>query len=759
MNAKTSERKKIYRFALYGATNSGKTVLLAALADHNPVFTSSFSCNFIAIGQQENKPSKHQADRYQALLEGQKWLDESRKALSQGELPKPTPPDHPDMLFEFDFSDGQRTYCIELTDYSGESIDPTLSSDERATRLRQQLKDKDALLILAPVPSNSGNLDDLDGQRLARLRESFSLLTTERKDDALHMPVAMLVTKWDRFISNDDYNLEKAQARLQAFLDQQPPPPHRSLWSALRGATSNPERDFEIFPISALGQCDSDGRPLKYNPLYTFGLEAPFLWAAQRHDEIELEDYEDKIGALNFLEGSKTWLRWPRPIKLRKLSRLGSRLVRSLPTVDPLHDKAKQLCSKVARAYRYSQITSLVGVFLAVVAVETGIDYSRYQTLKQTINDPKADAQQVQQAENWLKNYSQSVFPRHLLSTWITLSRGQAEARLADLRSGRDEIYWLEVVNAGPEQKMQHAETYLAAFPNGRHRAEAIVLLAESTDRMNWEKFISLYQATLQAGKTVEASTILSKRDDDPRAAEFVRNFESTAFNVLEDRIKTAVQKQDIEQAKNLIAQVQQWPLAFRTAGGTERENMLKKVVNLAEDRLIYNDAREYKNLDQLSQYLNLSPRGRMHKDIQAYMDWLDAQTQSMPLDIYVKSIKWDDESGKNGGIQLTVWVNDIKAIQLDQLTSKSSKTDNINSSVYRFNARLDEKIRIRVEVEDTDKWFSSSKIIGSGVKSTLVKGVSGLRVSASGEKLNTVVIFGLTGIQQEPVLPLWREE
>lgn len=752
--------KKTYRFALYGATGSGKTILLAALADHRPIFISNYSCNAVALGQEPSETKGKKFAHYQALKEGKKWLDHSRDALRSGNLPPPTETDHSDMLFEYKFGNGQRIYDIELTDYSGEWLASTLSSHERSIRLREQLKDKDALLVLAPAPpSNDGDcIFDVDAQRLSSLRESFSLLQSELDENALRMPVAMLVTKWDRFIALGDGNPEAAQNALNAFLERQPPPPHRGLFMALRGATIDPDHDFRAFPVSALGQCRDDGRPKRFSPLYSFGLEEPFFWAARRHDEIELAIYREKIAPYNFDKVYNQWIPWP--FSLAFLSLSGHALIKRLPEADPLRTEFKQEHVTVNKAL-WKRITSfaLAAIFTWFIG-EFSWDEWRYQTVIHAIADPKADAQSVQQAENWLKSYTESVFPRHLAAKLFLLKTDQAETTLTRLRSGREEIYWIEVKNASINEKKQKAEDYLEAFPNGRHKAEAISLIAKIVDQLSWEEFLRYYNSNLQEGKTVEAISFLKGRSDDPRIKDLSNLFETKALDILEGKIMDALRIENIEEASNYYDQIHQWPISFRTTKGYEREKKLRHAIDVAKDRQLYDRARTYPSDETLNAYLTTAPIGSMRREVKANLDWRNAEKAPMKLTLDVASIKWDDDSGTNGGIQLTIYVDGNKAIQIPDLKSRSGKKDVLLSGYrpYEFFARLDEEINIRVEFEDTDRWFGS-KDIGSGYKKSKVRNINGLDIFASSEKMSHYVTLKLSGIEQEPRLPLWRQE
>ena len=768
---KTSGKKlKHYRFALYGATSAGKTTLLAALAMKRiPPCHANYSCIRVPLGQspaassQDSRESDPHVSRHAILKASYKKLDEAISALQNGHLPEPTPADHPTMYFDYTFGTGQRTYHIELIDYSGESLDSTLSANERATRLRTELKDKDALLVLAPAPRDHQTVDkdDEDSARFQSLLESFGLLHQDKDETVLRMPVALILTKWDRRgvlnVNADAY--DQACKNLEDFLNQIPRPPHRDLFNLLRGSVADPALDFKAFPVSALGECRADGRPYKNERLHSFGLEDPFIWAAQRRDALDIATYRREIAEQKLDRWSGKLFANPR--SLTSLIRRGSELTANFPPTDRHHDEAKQLLSHVKTASAISGTVWFSLGLIILLVLEGGWDWSRYQTHKHIISDPQASGDAVQRTDTWLADYTESMPWRHFLAKISFLSNAQAESKMTSLRKGREEIYWAEVSNADPAEQIQRAEKYIEAFPNGSYKIEAINLIATAAAHKDWNEFMRTYTATLQEGKTVEASVMLKQRTADSRSASLKQSFESTALNFLETAIEKKIQDGKIDDAKELYAQIDQWPLDLdvRTDTGRRRAAQLKRLIDVAQDRQLYEEAREYKNSNALNQYLEQAPLGTMTNQVKKYLEWLNAQQGQMDLTLAVKSVTWSDDAGNNDEIQLTVTIDGEQAIKILGLESESGESSYLTSSnTYKLRARLNDEIRIGVALKDTNRWFGSGEM-GTGTRKIQVKDLNGSEVPASTEEMSNTVTFSLSGIPQQPNLPIWQED
>jgi hypothetical protein len=191
---------RVLRFALYGLANAGKTCILAALATSHTA-TAGLSVVWRSTASDTPRPEGPEEswsadDPAVARYRGAEWLRESIRALDAGTNPPPNPNREP-YRFRFDFRDGGFDCPIELFDYSGELLDPDVSADRLAVRLRDHLRDCDGLLVLAEVPRPDGSVERAG--ELNKLAVAFALLREEGSaglaDSAV---VALVVNKWDR---------------------------------------------------------------------------------------------------------------------------------------------------------------------------------------------------------------------------------------------------------------------------------------------------------------------------------------------------------------------------------------------------------------------------------------------------------------------------------------------------------------------------------------------------------------------------------
>ncbi len=292
---KSKQPKKVYRLAVYGLSASGKTCVLAALAMPRHSHPLGHTCTWRPIEVPVTKGKKNQPDERAVTLQRNKeWMEQATRNLSQGDVPPPNPTGEEHFMFDYDFTIAtHQSFWIELVDYSGELINPTLSSSEIAQNLRHRFAEMDGILVLAEAPyrdmlgHHQGSQKTRDRQAhkdLYDLRQSFTLLRGEKQEGAaLDVPVALLVNKWDRYSQIDFHSPADEHRKLEDFLNSSPSPPHRGLRDVLRSSMT--EGNFKEFPVSALGpkQQQLQNRPVvsrlpRYrNPLPTSNSPIPKL--------------------------------------------------------------------------------------------------------------------------------------------------------------------------------------------------------------------------------------------------------------------------------------------------------------------------------------------------------------------------------------------------------------------------------------------------------------------------------------------------
>ena len=243
---------KVYRFALYGGAAAGKTCILAALAMPRLVHPRGYTCvwmpQLVGLPRPPGEPAtwNHQ-DTAAAFHLGSDWLQQAKEALSRREPPKGNRNREP-LRFLYDFTTpDHRTLRIELSDYSGELLDPRLTNDALATRLRHHMQDMDAILVLAEAPHQGEEHQQL-AEEFHRLQQAFATLRGQMQDgSALNIPIALLINKWDRRNSSAEQN---NTCDLELFLNADPQPPQRTLVENLRGSVT--AGNFEDLPCQRI---------------------------------------------------------------------------------------------------------------------------------------------------------------------------------------------------------------------------------------------------------------------------------------------------------------------------------------------------------------------------------------------------------------------------------------------------------------------------------------------------------------------------
>ena len=231
--------------------------------------------------------------------------------------------------------------------------------------------------------------------------------------------------------------------------------------------------NFKAFPVSAFGECEMvllKGRPVERpaqtRSLESFQLEAPFVWIAQRRDEIDLADYEEKVRSLSRFRPTIPW-------NVYKLKRHGKELVgRKLASKRPW--PSLRLSDRPARQRPLEDLlVRLTTVLMVWLCSEASYDRFRYWRVATTIANPAVTESQLDNADAWLDDYVNSAGYRHILSR-LFLRKTDAAKRLTEMRQKREDELWAPVkawllLSAGPEDpKPILRNTQMAVMPRQR---------------------------------------------------------------------------------------------------------------------------------------------------------------------------------------------------------------------------------------------------------------------------------------------------
>jgi hypothetical protein len=489
-------RHKTYRFAVYGRAASGKTCILAALAmkciAHPSKYTSTWILEPVGIERPKGEPETWDVrEKASAFHLGRLWLEKAIERLSKGELPPPNPNRAEPLRYLYHFTTpDHRTYPIELIDYSGELLDPAITNDDMAQRLREHISTMDGILVLAEVPHlKDDNTYSLTNE-LHKLEQAFAILKNEsERGPTLEIPLALLINKWDRRSKLRYTTPEDEYQELLHFLESKPEPPHKALVVALQYSVM-PE-NFKVFPVSAFGEHEISHtaenslieRPKHISPMRPFGLEDGFIWAAQRRDIIDMANFERAVtrkSSLGFVKSATI-------IPLLPLLKLGKDLINHFPKKSAERKKARDLLKQLILLMLTNFIYLSVILCSCFYVGEVTYDSFRYRSVLATKSDPQTSSEQLKNDENWLSAYYKAPLYRHPISRSFVLKRNEAIQTLQEFRERREEMLWQPVEQSTDNLvRVELARKYLSHFgENGKYRdiAYRIVIEAEQSHK------------------------------------------------------------------------------------------------------------------------------------------------------------------------------------------------------------------------------------------------------------------------------------
>ncbi len=374
-------RDKLYRIAVLGGREAGKTCMFAALSMPRMSRNDDATCTRILHLQEpatqpwQKTPEDKEAEN--AFQMGKCLLDEGEvidgvyrsgaiDSLLQGKVPRATSNDTVDARIVFKFvSPLRKSAILETVDYAGEFASPDMAAKEQAQRIRDIMQKSHGLIVLAQVPMPGGDYDK-EVAAIDQMAKAFSMLQLGGS-----IPIALVVNKWDRmdaFGAAPTTHDEECK-RLSEYVASDKGQHLKGLVDALHHTVG--KDNFCMFPVSALGQCEISGdkknqieRPRQNLPLQSFGLEDPFFWLMDRVDAISVREYESDVKTMSFIPWNTLWSKPARMLRERKTRMLSGDI------------SDKQLLSSVKRIGRRHAFKRFVAwiqlTVLAVAAVLTG---------------------------------------------------------------------------------------------------------------------------------------------------------------------------------------------------------------------------------------------------------------------------------------------------------------------------------------------------------------------------------------------------
>ena len=474
---------KLYRFALYGRSGSGKTCFLATMAMGAVGHARGITCERMPVtvskpqeGQDGKDEGGAHAERV-GLHAGKEWIDKALRTLESGQRPDANPPTFDGVPATVDFKIGTPTrgdFLVRTVDYSGELIHPGEEHQENShvNALKKCLAGCDGFVVLAETPRSPDNYSVLSDE-LRLLREAFASL--RESNESTQTPVAVVITKWDRRSEVDFSEPEGEVAKLRDYLAASLS--HMSLVETIRNAQVHQEEvlaksaigffagNCGVFPATAFGrsvQRDGFDSPI-VGGQRPFGLLEPFVWLAERRDCLDAEDIKSRWSK----HRRSCWLPWKWPQTVG-IAQAATKLLRKMP-----HKSADTSVVRGVRRAASWSLTISVGawLFLATLAVEFVYEASRtfqFSEFVATSKHPSTKESELRELRGWFDRYSR---------TWngsvFCPGADEALTRVAEIDRVIDDRYWTKVERENdPAAKAKAAKEYLAACENGVHAAE-----------------------------------------------------------------------------------------------------------------------------------------------------------------------------------------------------------------------------------------------------------------------------------------------
>jgi hypothetical protein len=473
--------------------------------------------------------------------EGHASIKNAAEALLSGRVPQATPPTVR-LVCRYKINDPVRgSWNVVLTDYSGELINPNIISDPAsfARRLRDYLVQSDGFMILAETPSNSSH----DDSYLTLLRSAFASIREQKKDDLLLVPVCILFTKWDRRSNINQQEpqaeLDKLKSWLDEFLPHQPalkslvddvghitrqqkqfadtcrlttslPVNSSSAPSAIESSSASSDieswavkyDDAVLFPVSAFGGSKKIANAeVPASRPAPFGILEPFVWLADRRDQLELLN-------LMTLWTSRRWLFWVfafwLDFTMASQMLMGAiKLHKRVPRFSPHRNSVRRLVQRIsAAAIICTSIWVLCLGFLGICTYSAGkrLQFSWYQHIARSQD---SSIEQLRQAREFFRKWH---------TGWngiLVPTRQSAEKELNDINTRMEETLYQGATlgDLNCQKRQEEAQKYLDEFPLHYRAAEVKRILdkaKEECELAQVNKKVQIFDDKIKKAETLE---------------------------------------------------------------------------------------------------------------------------------------------------------------------------------------------------------------------------------------------------------------
>jgi len=792
--------KKIYRFALFGMSGSGKTCLLTAMGMVCRPTTDGSCCSPL--------PAHRLASP--EVQEGWATLQENARNFSNvGELPKPNEVKLGNFpRYRYVYTDPKiGTAYFEIIDYTGGLTHHSHFRHEDSTELLKHLTehDIDAIIVLVSAPKEGQEQSDIPDE-IATISKAFNFMQSQRATEH-HYPIALALTKWDRRWERNETippNDADAEAgRLAQFMAQCTA--YQTVRNILKEFAGN-EECFKMFPVSALGRC-SDGRSPDIVPLEAYGLPFVFGWLIQAVNDSDFHRFEMMQSKLSWWQvlplvprvlakytpawAISVWEQWTLPVQ--KTWSLGKSLLNRLPETKEGEKKrtAVKTATKQLTSILWTQI--LITAFVFAVLPSIGVMVSNTRMLA-NVEKYEANAltsfnllvagrdnEQIQkEGRRFLDDYPNSSAGQEVVAKMVQSQKVTDEAEATNLWT---QINNLLIEDNGEVQIL--GRQYLDKFLTGKHREEVIAKMTEAQRLHNekiaqkkWEEFEREVREAFKEGNVPSALETLAEREQKnyewmalcsemlSKTTETVKRKIDT-LGIQYDRRKEEVRRSQ-DAVHNLLSKRR-----IPQADAVERElNALFVAIEEQEDKYLYSQVVNRRTKEACEAYLKKSPKQTMLKSVDNYRQYISKLNGEIDIRITATLNVGNKVYAGNSPTSFILLVDNVQKINIANLNPLGFKKNarlELTNNQFRIRKKLTDSINIRVEMmyHPSIKYGTifrvGEKDQGRGGKRLSVRDFLGGRsynitlTSNDDPNVKHTLTLKATGFPQEPPLPNWR--
>jgi hypothetical protein len=263
------------------------------------------------------------------------------------------------------------------------------------------------------------------------------------------------------------------------------------------------------------------------------------------------------------------------------------------------------------------------------------------------------------------------------------------------------------------------------------------------------------YMELMNDGRLCEAGALLARQPSPPK--ELLAEFPIKALEWVEKKCNHCLADKDWRNAQGAVEQltIDSAVTKLLAAEDLKRLQHWQRKVCAAEDRDLYEQLRQYKDLRRAQRYLEAAPVKAMQREAQNYKEYLLQKEREISLTLHLIRIDWGD--ARNGGTEYTVWLNNQKIME-GQVTAKENTTSN-DIAKASIMYKLEDGVKLDVHAKYLNDFYWTRLDYGTSSWEGKVRQLDGISVTMKKKEPPPVFCFALEGLPREPELPPYRQD